>query len=582
MARKMGPNGPKLQIREKNGHFYAYTSTSRMVDGKKKTVNECLGRYDPETGNVIPKKPMKSREEYARIRAEMSPVLDLSKIRSRSYGASYLLDSIQRRICLGEDLHRSFGTSAKAIMTCAMALTINPGPFSSISSTFENTYLRDLYGTEVPVDSREMSRFTHNIGRADMCVDQLFECRIQRCDGLVAWDTTTNGTYSDIGGMAEWAPNKDGEKLKVVKRAMATDMRGIPLMYRFYPGTLSDIRTVERLEEDIRRYGREDAVFVMDRGFVSGSNLHDMISKGRNFVIPAKTDSSAVKVLLTEFNRTKERKDMVFDGHAYTVWETEIGLKESSRTTVDGNMAYDMTVSTDDGHASAGRMKAFVCYDSKKYSDEVQGRILTVDSLMEYARTMDEANPVKAFRKRAGKAARFFDIQADGRKVLLTERKNARTFNDNRAGMFVMLCSENIGWDLMMAAYDARRLTEQAFDTEKERDRRIRSGDPDTMEGRYLIQFISQILLAEIRAVLREKDSDSKYTLESILAVLSTLDVLEYEGRRGLSEITKNVRTVLKLFDTEVPKEPLYHTEMFDPSVLLNPVTKGTSLIDGD
>ena len=115
MARKMGPNGPKLQIREKNGHFYAYTSTSRMVDGKKKTVNECLGRYDPETGNVIPKKPMKSREEYARIRAEMSPVLDLSKIRSRSYGASYLLDSIQRRICLGEDLHRSFGTSAKAI-----------------------------------------------------------------------------------------------------------------------------------------------------------------------------------------------------------------------------------------------------------------------------------------------------------------------------------------------------------------------------------------------------------------------------------------------------------------------------------
>jgi len=231
-------------------------------------------------------------------------------------------------------------------------------------------------------------------------------------------------------------------------------------------------------------------------------------------------------------------------------------------------------------HGESLRMKAFVCYDSKKYSDEVQGRILLVDSLMEYARTMDEANPVKAFRKRAGKAAKYFDIQANGRKVTLTEKRNARTFNDNRAGMFVMLCSENIDWGLMMAAYDARRLTEQAFDTEKERDRRIRTGDPDTMEGRYLIQFVSQILLAEIRAVLREKDSDSKYTLEGILAVLSTLDVLEYEGRRGLSEVTKNVRTVLRLFDTEVPKEPLYRTEMFDPSVLLGPVTRGESLID--
>ena len=70
------------------------------------------------------------------------------------------------------------------------------------------------------------------------------------------------------------------------------------------------------------------------------------------------------------------------------------------------------------------------------------------------------------------------------------------------------------------------------------------------MEGRYLIRFISHILLVEIRAVLRENDSDSKYSLEGILATLSTLNVLEYERRRGLSEITRNVRDILKLFDT--------------------------------
>ena len=105
---------------------------------------------------------------------------------------------------------------------------------------------------------------------------------------------------------------------------------------------------------------------------------------------------------------------------------------------------------------------------------------------------------MKAFKKRAGMAAKYFDIRAEGRKVILTEKKNVRTFNDNRAGTFVMFCSEIIDWGMMMAAYDARRLTEQAFDTEKERDRRIRTGDPDTMEGRYPIQFISQILLAEI------------------------------------------------------------------------------------
>ena len=125
------------------------------------------------------------------------------------------------------------------------------------------------------------------------------------------------------------------------------------------PGPFSSIRTVERMGDDIHRYGREDAVFVMDRGFVSWSNLHDMMSKKRSFVIPAKTDPSAVKTLLTEFNKTKERRDIVHDGHAYTVWETEVDLKESSRTTVDGRTAYDMIVSSNEGHASAGRMRTY-------------------------------------------------------------------------------------------------------------------------------------------------------------------------------------------------------------------------------
>lgn len=579
MARKLGPDGPKLQIREKNGRYYAYTSTSRMIDGKKKTINECVGRYDPEVGVVIPKKPMKSREEYARIRAEMNPGLDFSKIGTRSYGSVYLLDSLQRRMRLGEDLQRSYGTSSKALMTCSMAMTVCPGPFSSIAATFENTYLRDLYGIEIPVTSLDISAFTNNIGKSDICKEQFFENRVLRCNGLVAWDTTTDSTHSELDGMAEWAFNKDGENPPVAKRAMATDMRGIPLMYRFYLGSLPDIRTVERMEEDIRRYGRDDILYVMDRGFLLGWNLHEMLYNSRSFIVPAKTDSVAIKALLTDFKRTKEKKDMVYDGHAYTVWKTEIGLKVSDRQTVDGNPAYETTCIGDPDHASDGRMVAYVCYDSKKYSDEVQNRILIIDSLMEYALSMDEADPVKAFKKRAGKAARYFDIRADGRKVILKEKKNARSFSDNRAGMFVMLCSENVSWELMMAAYDARRLTEQAFDTEKERENRRRAGDRETMEGRYMIQFVSQIMLAEIRATLREKDKGSKYTVESILTILSTLNVIEYNGQRGLSEVTKNVRTVLKMFDLEVPKEPMYHVEMSNQMDLLGPVTIGKSLL---
>ena len=578
MARKMGEDGPKQQIREINGHLYAYTSTSKMVDGKKKTVNVLAGKWDPETETVIPKKPRKSKAEYARIRAEKNPSIDLSKVSSRCYGAACFLDSLQRRMFIGEDLMRAFGHSAKAIMSYAMALTINPGPFSAIEGTLECNYIREMYGIEMPVDSRSMSEFTNNIGKCGLCADTFFECRITRGNGLLAWDTTTNGTYGDMGGMAEWGTAKDDEDLKVVKRALATDLRGIPLMYRFYPGSLSDLATVERLEADIERYGRSDCIFVMDRGFESGYNLHMMLDKGRRFVIPAKLDSKAVKSVLTDFKRTKERSTMVYDGHAYTVWKTEIGLKSADRMSVNGSPTYDLTNIDDDGHAAEGLMTAYVCYDTKKYSDEVQNRELMIDSLQEYARNMDSPQPVKAFKKRAGKAAKYFEITADGRKVILTEKKNARSFSDNRAGMFVMICSPGISWELMMPAYDARRLVEQVFDTEKEQDRRLRTADPVTLEGRYFIQFIAQILQSEIKAVLREKDSDSRYTMDGLLATLNTLDVLQYGGQKGLSEVTKNVRNIFGLFDMDVPKEPLNGVEMTDLLNLMHPVPEGEHL----
>lgn len=551
-----------------------------MIDGKKKTVNNCVGRWNPETETVIPKKPRKTREEYERIRAEKNPALDLSKISSRCYGASCFLDALQRKMFLGEDLKRAFGPSAKALMACAMALTINPGPFSAIDGTFESNHLRELYGIEMPVDSRSLSEFTNNIGKSGLCADTFFECRVVRGDGLLAWDTTTNGTYGDVGGLAEWGANEDGENLKVVKRALATDLRGIPMMYRLYPGSLSDMATVDRLESDIERYGRKDCVFVMDRGFGSGKNIHTMLSKDRNFVIPANIGSKAVKTILTEFNKSKERNNRVFDGHAYNVWVTELGLKKSVRTTIDGSSAYDITCVGEDSHAADGRMTAYVCYDTKKYSDEVQNRELMIDSLMEYARNMDSSNPVKDFKKRAGKAAKFFDITGDGRKVILEPKKNARSFSDNRAGMFVMICSPNISWDVVMAAYDARRLVEQVFDTEKERDRRLRTANPTTLEGRYFIQFVAQILQAEIKASLRELDLDSKYTMDGMLGTLNTLDILRYGQQIGLSEITKDVRQIFERFGFEIPKEPLIDVELTNLLNLMHPVPEGKHLVD--
>ena len=135
-----------------------------------------------------------------------------------------------------------------------------------------------------------------------------------------------------------------------------------------------------------------------------------------------------------------------------------------------------MTCIGDLDHASDGRMAAYVCYDSKKYSDKVQNRILIIYSLMEYARSMDEVDPMKAFKKCARQGCKILRHPGRRKESHSQGEEERPSFGDNRARIFVMLCYENIVWELMMTVYDARRLTEQAFDTEKEWENRRKLG----------------------------------------------------------------------------------------------------------
>ena len=277
MVRPREGDDIKRTIVRRGDKFYAYEVTSVMENGKKKTVSTYMGRVDPVTGDLLPKIPEKTAENRRKI-AKEKEIAILEGVSSKEYGAAYLLHKVQQRMSLGEDLMRAFGNSGKIVMAAAMAYLMEPGAFRIIDSTLERTYIRELYDLRSSLDSGTLSDFTRNLGERSMNIDRFFELRVKGSDGLVAWDTTTNGTYSELDQMAEYvASNKDGENIKQTKTGFATDMRGIPLMFRHYPGTISDIATVDRMVSDIRRYGKEDALFVFDRGFVSGANVKHLL-----------------------------------------------------------------------------------------------------------------------------------------------------------------------------------------------------------------------------------------------------------------------------------------------------------------
>jgi len=572
MARPRKEEGLKRTIVQRGEKFYAYESTSSYIDGKKFTESKYLGRVDPDTNELMEKIPGKTKEDREKIAKERE-ISILKGISPKEYGGAYLLHSIQERTTLGEDLMRSFGLSGKSILAAAMALTMYPGAFMDIEHTLRRTSIRTMYGLTGSLDSGTLSRFTKQIGEASLNMDHFFELRVGSSEGTIAWDTTTNGTYSTMDGLAEYVVNnKDNEKIRQTKTGIATDMRGVPIMIRTYPGTLSDLATVDRLVEDVERYGRNDTIFVFDRGFGSGANIHYLLEKNTQFVIPANVSAKAFKSLLTEFRTINEKKNMVHGGHSYTVWKTPVGLKENSdRESPDGSAACDFTLPGEEDHGKDGLFTAYVCFDSKKYSDEIQRHNLLINDLISKAAKIDSKDPVRAFGKLAGKAMKHFTVIPNGRNVIVEEKKNSASFTDNRAGLFIMLSSEGSDWRTVMDAYDVRRFTEQVFDAEKSDDKRHRTSDRYTMEGRLFVRFVSLIMRCEMTAFLRENNLDSKYSVSGILSSLNCIMSMNYGETWGLNEITANCRRIFTSFDIPVPDEVLRNVEPCDLLHLMGP-----------
>ena len=559
MARPREGEGIKRTICKRGDKLYAYEVTSQMVNGKKKTISKYLGRIDPQTNELMDKIPEKSKAYREKISMQRS-VRVLEDIKVGDYGGTYLLDRIQRDINLGDDLDKSFGSASASILALGISLIYSDGIFDSIEGKFKSMWTPEYYDLAGTWDSGTLSRYTKKIGGSNGAnIESFFAERVSRNRSITAWDLTTMGTNTDMDGLAEYNPsNKDNEDLKQVKLGFVTDIRGIPLMYRFYPRALSDMDTVERLTDDISRFGGSDAIYVMDREFCSASNLLYMSQKGYRFVLPTPIVSSSLKKLLTQFNRSSGILDKEHNGHMYKVWKTELGIiADGDRKRANGEQAYSFINISPEEPEPTVRVTAYVCYDSKKYSDEIQAHNRMINGLKEFASTIDSPNPVEVFKKRAGKAFKHFDVVRNDRKLNVTEKKNSKTFAENRAGLFVMLTSEDIDWNTMMTIYDARAYTEQAYDRKKGENNRFRTSDKDTMRGREFLRFIDLILRCEIGARIREAGAEFKYTVDSVLSVVNCIQAREYDGVRVLSEIGKKQREIFDILRVPLPDRVL-------------------------
>ena len=567
-------------ILEKDGKQYMYRSTSHYSKEKGGPVSdvEYMGRV--VDGKLRPKKGYSYDEKTGRFEPIASVVQkrEGGVVRTLIFGDVYLLDALQRRLKILDDLVAAFGDEeARRIMAVAFAYAIRPEALMHMSDVIERRAIRETLKLPRDLDfsSPRISELTERIGNQTDCVDTFFCRRITGSEGEFIFDLTTESTYSSRNSWAEWGRNKDRVNLKVIGLGLVTDRKGRPLMFYIYPGSMSDKVTLKRMVEDVVRLGGEDATLVLDRGFVSPGNVMYMLENHVDFVMPMVVGNNhLMKSVVTGISELvgDVRHLHVHGGHSYTVLQLQMGIRRNKggnaarKTVWEDPDGYDLLSQDDREFGSCeGFLDVFVFRDTASAGEEVAGMDVALDGIIHDIEGAHPRDPAKFFQKTAGSYANLLEYTMTKEGMHVGIKQNAHTFASNRKGVFVMItpAGSGRGCDDILNAYDVRDIIEDGFLEDKsEGDGRTpRSGLKPNIRGRTFIRMVASIMRMEILSRISEISEDKrmrpedkprdieKRTPTSLLGSLSNIEMVYGDGWKRMTELTKDNRLIFKMFD---------------------------------
>lgn len=575
-------------IIKRGGKEYMYRATSHYSTKKRGPVAETEYMGIVIDGKLRPKRGFfynEETKEFGPIAEDATAAKGAVALYTKRYGNVHLLMGLQKRLKILDDLQRSFGKDlGDRIMATVLAYTIQPSALMHMESVMEQSCVREVLGLDPDEDfsSPRMSEITSTIGNSTDSMDEFFRRRITGSDGEFVFDLTSETTYSSKNTMAEWGRNKDNLKVKQINLGLVTDKKGRPLMFYLYPGSVADVTTIDRLIEDIRRYGKNEPTLVMDRGFVSPRSVMHLLESKIDFVMPMIVgDNSVVKALVTEaLSVVGNVKNIVVHGEkSYSVISKQLGIRRNrggnigKRATVwEDPDGYDL-LSQDDAEFGScdDYLDVHVFRDVGAAGLETSKLDVSLNNIITRLDGTRPRDPEKHIAAVAGKLANMLEYEMDDEHGLkLSIKQNAHTFAVNRKGIFIMIspASSHRSCQDVLRCYECRDKVEDVFLEDKVAGdgRTPGSGDRKTIVGRTFIRMVSMIMVMEMINRISEVAKDNQIRPEnkprdiakrspiSLLDSLSNLEIIYGNGWKQMTEVTKDNRLIFRMFDIGPPK----------------------------
>jgi len=417
----------------------------------------------------------------------------------------------------------------QAVLALAYNRVIRPLAMHHIASWYQGTVLAEKY-PHLPLSSQSLSNLLVKVGQ-EAIPFKFFQDLISQLSShdTLFYDITSISSYTSAIQFFEYGHNRDGRHVPQVNLSLVVDkMRGIPIFYDLYPGSIVDVSTLKNTLEKIKALEVTGSTLILDRGFCSGANLKALIDHRFQFIMPASRSFKVVKQTLSQLHRTITHSKNLQMFKEKALFTEPVSL-EIEKITFKGYGYYSPHREQEERERFYQKLRATV-----KYLEDFD--------LKPYMK------PKEVFERHAGYLKAYLSWKVIDGRFVITIRDKAVSQQVNKLGLFILLYDGEFTWDECLSLYRSRDLVERSFD--------ILKNDLDVMPlnvkkreslcGLLFISFLSLLIRMHILKQLQETELIKTCSLERLFLELEKVRwVVLPENKFLITEIGKKQRHLL-------------------------------------
>ncbi|MDA3835338.1 MAG: transposase, partial [Spirochaetales bacterium] len=344
------------------------------------------------------------------------------------------------------------------------------------------------------------------------------------------FDISSISSYAKDNPYVERGYNRDHEGLEQINIALiSTYEANIPLWCTELPGSMSDQIALEYVCDHLEKLDVGKVGFLLDRGFYSEDNIRNLTQKNHKFTMPVPS-------------HIKWQNDFI-DSHRGDLQRPAnlIGTEDKD------SIIYGLTIVKTTKY---GRMWIHLYYDAVRKERDVARLMETLK------KCQDDLEDGRMLKSREYLYERYFEVKETpkrGRKVILKE-KEVDAYISGHSGYWLLLSTNEKDTARALFQYRQRNNIELHFDDMKNLMdcNRIRVHSEDVMQGRVFINFLTMIVVTELKRFIASIPAKERkyWNHKMILHKVATYSRIHYKGKYKdvFSVPTKSQRLIFDLF----------------------------------